>query len=609
MFRIQRKVGFPRKVVAYYLLFCLVAICWLTAGVLVTSHTILSSRTANASLAKLGKTASALEISYLRDGKEKLNSVLQRAKENASLAYASIISPAGFYLAHTSNQLVGKPAVKPTGSLLKWGNVTGIRHVDSQGRILKEYQVPLVTNGQTLGTLHIAVEEPSIWGTFLTTARMTPIAVLLPFALVILGAFVISKLTQSVEGINSQLTKIGYQSPGTPFNPQSVSAKDVASLGWNRLVDLIEHLRKEAGNDDLNTRLADAIATRKKNEHVEILQNLSDGIAVTDSEGRIKFANRAISALLNNDSLPDEIEGTNIGDFLRDAEGTDEKLAEMLSPSSAGHAKIAEIKSQSNSVNRVLRIARQPLQGNVAKGQVWSLRDITQQKLAESMRDEFIDTATHELRTPLSNIKAYAETLVTCDTIEIEQQKEFCNIINSEVTRLARFVDDLLSISSMEVGSLSAERQKVDTARMFEEVIDKVQPLLDKKDIEFEVRLPAKMHDLHLDKDKMVAVVVNLLGNAGKYTPEGGRVALKVNLDENHLHIAVEDTGVGISEEELPHVFDKFFRSDDPRVQEESGTGLGLSLAREVVHMHGGDITVESVINQGSTFTVTLPVE
>ena len=234
---------------------------------------------------------------------------------------------------------------------------------------------------------------------------------------------------------------------------------------------------------------------------------------------------------------------------------------------------------------------------------------MTQQKLAEKMRDQFIDTATHELRTPLSNIKAYAETMVTCDTIDVEEQKEFCNIINSEVTRLARFVDDLLSISSMEMGSLNIDKQKVETARLFAEVLDKVEPLMQQKDITFFAELPEKMREVRLDKDKFIAVLVNLLGNAAKYTPTGGRVTLRVRLDDAQLQVAVEDSGVGIAEEELPKVFEKFFRSADPRVQDETGTGLGLSLANEVMRMHGGEITVKSELNQGSTFTVSIPAE
>ncbi|MCA9261797.1 MAG: hypothetical protein KDA61_21415, partial [Planctomycetales bacterium] len=187
--------------------------------------------------------------------------------------------------------------------------------------------------------------------------------------------------------------------------------------------------------------------------------------------------------------------------------------------------------------------------------------------------------------------------------------KEFCNIINGEVTRLARFVDDLLSISSMEVGTLTADLRPVDLERLFEEATAKVRPVMQRKDIAFSVNLPPKLPAAQIDKDKMAAVLVNLLGNAAKYTPENGRVELHASCEDNVLRIAVKDSGPGIAPEELPLVFDKFFRSADPRVQAEVGTGLGLSLAREVVRMHNGDIFAESEVGVGSTFTVTLPLE
>jgi signal transduction histidine kinase len=120
--------------------------------------------------------------------------------------------------------------------------------------------------------------------------------------------------------------------------------------------------------------------------------------------------------------------------------------------------------------------------------------------------------------------------------------------------------------------------------------------------------LPEKLPKLKLDKDKIVATLVNLLGNAAKYTPEGGQVHFKVHPKENVLQIDVEDSGFGISAEELPRIFDKFFRSSDPRVQEQSGSGLGLSLVQEVVRLHGGKISVQSDLNKGTRFTVTLPM-
>jgi two-component system phosphate regulon sensor histidine kinase PhoR len=282
----------------------------------------------------------------------------------------------------------------------------------------------------------------------------------------------------------------------------------------------------------------------------------------------------------------------------------------LLSPENRDRAVVTELTREENGQRRVARVARHPIcfvNGPKKEAHVWSIRDVTQQKLAEEMRDQFVDTATHELRTPLANIKAYAETLALTEMIDIEQQKQFLNTINSEASRLARFVDDLLSVSSMELGSLSLNKTVTDLGRMLNEVVVKVRPQIDEKGQTFETKFPEKLPEPELDKDKIAAVLVNLLGNAVKYTPEGGRVALRVNVTDHQIEMSIEDTGVGIAEDELPKVFDKFFRSQDPRVQQETGTGLGLALAQEVVRLHGGQITVESELNKGSTFSVILP--
>ena len=239
---------------------------------------------------------------------------------------------------------------------------------------------------------------------------------------------------------------------------------------------------------------------------------------------------------------------------------------------------VTEIKRSGEGSDRYLRLARYPIRTEVTaggNGHIWTIRDITQQKLADKMRDEFLDSATHELRTPLANIRAYAETLALSDMMEVEQQKEFCNTINEEATRLARLIDDLLSVSSMEAGSLSITRKNTEVDRMLRDVAKKVRGQMDQKSITFETMLSEKLPELPLDKDKISTSLVNLLGNAAKYTPAGGRVALKARVDESKLLIEIEDTGIGISEEELPKVFGKFFRSDDQRVREITGTGLG----------------------------------
>ena len=241
-------------------------------------------------------------------------------------------------------------------------------------------------------------------------------------------------------------------------------------------------------------------------------------------------------------------------------------------------------------------------------GYVWTVRDVTQQRLAEQSRTQFVDTATHELRTPLANIKAYAETLMLSEIANPEQQKEFLNTINSEATRLARFIDDLLSVSSMEVGTLTVTKQDTELARLLSDVIGKVRPQFDQKRITLEISLPQKLENASIDKDKVAASLVNVLGNAVKYTPAGGRVVFRAIVIDNQLQIIVEDSGVGISKDDLPLIFDKFYRSHDPRVQAEPGTGLGLSLSREVLRLHGGELRIQSEFDKGTKVTVVLPL-
>jgi two-component system phosphate regulon sensor histidine kinase PhoR len=259
----------------------------------------------------------------------------------------------------------------------------------------------------------------------------------------------------------------------------------------------------------------------------------------------------------------------------------------------------------------VIRVARVPQSSGHAQqstSHVWSVRDITQQKLADQMREQFVNAATHELRTPLTNIKAYAETLALSETMDVEQQKSFCNTINEEVSRLSRFVDDLLYLSRMEVGSTPVNPKIASLERVLREAAAKVRPQMDQKKILFDVELPPKLPELVLDKDKITIALVNLLGNAAKYTPATGRVRLHVEVKERNLLIDVEDSGIGISVADLPKILEKFFRSSDPRVQEQTGSGLGLSLTNEIVRLHGGKLTVQSELNKGSRFTVTLPM-
>lgn len=387
----------------------------------------------------------------------------------------------------------------------------------------------------------------------------------------------------------------------------------IETAGWNRMVELMRD--RNVAETALHTSSYCDSSLRS------LVEELPDGIAWTDDDGRMVYANPILSELLSDFRLQQSCEPSQLPlNFAKDdgALATEhrrvleQRLLSLIgsNPERLLRPGVETLTGFSSTGDRVLRVARQRRRtsSGSSPGMIWTIRDVTQQRLAERMRDEFLDSATHELRTPLANIKAYAETLVLSDQLEIAQQREFCNTINSEATRLARLIDDMLSISSMEVGGLSIDCRNTELDRLVRDVAANVRPSMESKKQNFNVVLGEKLSEMSLDADKFATVLVNLLGNASKYTPVGGSVTFRVRREDGYVLFEVEDTGVGIAEEELPRVFDRFFRSSDPRVQNETGTGLGLAMTQELVRLHGGTISVRSKLNQGTCFIVKLPV-
>ncbi|MEO0529829.1 MAG: ATP-binding protein [Planctomycetota bacterium] len=595
------QLGFPRKVVALYLLFCLGAVLLLATGVVFAVEALLKSQATGDALSQVGKLAAAIEMDHLKNDGEQAQSLVTKARADSRLSYCAVIGLDERFIAHSDQSLVGAVAVMPVGAQLRWGSIDGVRFRDESDRLVSEYRTPLEVDNDAVGTLVCAVAVPGWQGVLAGLGQHAPIVILAPVGLIGLGGWWLRKTTRPLAAIEERLSAMARLPHNASAQVDPVSASSLAAVGWNRLAAQQAELQQTArtGSEE---KLKHLVAAATGGKSRAALESLSEGIAVTNAEGRIDFANRAIAALLSDQ---DSLEGEVLEELL---ETLSPESAEKVAASNPNTETITELPLGNEGSERVLRLARAPIAGEVDGGHVWTVRDVTQQKLAEASRDQFIDTATHELRTPLANIKAYAETLAMCDMSDVEQQKEFCNTINTEATRLARFVDDLLSISSIEVGTLGIDRRNVDVRRLLEEAADKVRPLMQKKSLTFEVNLAEKLGEASLDKDKVLGLVVNLLGNAAKYTPNGETVTLTaVKQEDKSYKIDVSDTGIGIAEHEQAKVFDKFFRSDNPEIKDEVGTGLGLSLAREIARLHRGDLTLTSTLGEGSTFTAVLP--
>ena len=436
--------------------------------------------------------------------------------------------------------------------------------------------------------------------------RLAPLTVIVPLMILVMGGVILRRTIWLNAQIEDQLRRIATVSSSAELALQPITDPELAAVGWNII---LERVASTVTLASLESRLSESLTGLKQRKFEQILNSMPDGVAVTDAEGRVILANNALAALLKGETDESPPIGLCMEKLLalstaKDAETLEQKLRQT------SHAAVFDLKHSDDTSDGVLRISRYPLVDQDGSGteHLWSVRDVTQQRLAEEMRNQFVITATHELRTPLSNIKAYAETLAVHEDIDVEQQREFYNTIIAEATRLSRFVDELLNVNQMEAGAMSLAQHETDLERLLADVIEHVQPNMIEKRINFEALIPAKLPKLHVDKDKIIASLVNLLGNAAKYTPDEGRVRLHVDVGKNQIQFHVEDSGIGIAEDELPKVFEKFFRSADERVRENPGSGLGLAFTHEVARLHGGTVVVHSELNKGSKFTMTLPI-
>ncbi|HEX4413650.1 MAG TPA: ATP-binding protein [Lacipirellulaceae bacterium] len=611
MFAKNFQIRLPRRIAAYFLLFGVAALVWLAIGAVYVASLVTDGRSESASLRSLGRGSDRITLAYLKNKSVDLQPLMAEIRGQTGADYCAVVSPTGEYAAHSNLEQKGKGAEEVGSVTERWGEVQRVEYMNNHGLTIHEYRCPLKAGDQSFGVLRLGIARRDLWSYLRASAQFAPLALFGPACCMVAGAVLLNRMVRPVADIEQQLHQVATSPSLESCQWREVPNVGAAAIGWNRVV----HEKLSADRGALQHKIQQSLEQGKQGRLAAVLNSVPDGIATTDSAGRLTYNNKPMAVILELNDLPQgeaadpDAAASTMTEHLQKSWQLPESDP-LLADENRDRPVVTEVTRDEHGQRRIARIARYPVAGATGNqdAHVWTIRDVTQQKLAEEMRDQFVDTATHELRTPLANIKAYAETLALADMIDIEQQKQFLNTINSEATRLARFVDDLLSVSSMELGSLSLNKQVTDLTRMLNEVLVKVKPQMEEKQLTFEVAFPEKMPEPDLDKDKISAVLVNLLGNAVKYTPANGRVLFRVHTTDKQIEISVQDTGVGIAPDEVSKVFEKFFRSPDPRVQEQTGTGLGLALANEVVRLHGGKIEVESEINKGSTFTVLLPL-
>ena len=240
-------------------------------------------------------------------------------------------------------------------------------------------------------------------------------------------------------------------------------------------------------------------------------------------------------------------------------------------------------------------------------GIVLVFRDVSRERQLDRMKDDFISSVSHELRTPLTSIKAYTETILHDFDMPDETRHQFLCIIDEESNRLANLIEELLEISRLESGTVKILQEPVDIGTLVRQISSALQPLADKKGIQLSIDVDEELGELLGDNGKIQSAITNLVGNAIKFTPDGGRVCICVRKNVDELVIKVSDTGIGIPKDALSKIFERFYRVPHPGKQ-IPGTGLGLAIVKKIVALHDGRIEVESELNRGTTFTIFLPL-
>jgi two-component system phosphate regulon sensor histidine kinase PhoR len=273
--------------------------------------------------------------------------------------------------------------------------------------------------------------------------------------------------------------------------------------------------------------------------------------------------------------------------------------------------KVVEVRLPGQPRDQVLELHASPLRdaGGSPAGAVVVLHDITELRRLETLRREFVANVSHELKTPLTAICGLVETLLDDGGMDHDTQRRFLDKVQRQADRLATLVRDLLTLSRVEAEEATIERTRLDLREPILDSLRGLQPTAEEKRITLEHSAPEGPVAISGERETLRQAVDNLLDNAVKYTPAGGRVWLRLRVEDQTAVIEVEDTGIGIEPRDQRRVFERFYRVDKARSRELGGTGLGLSIVKHVALAHGGEVSVESAPGKGSRFMIRLPLD
>ncbi len=470
-----------------------------------------------------------------------------------------------------------------------------------------EFSKPIFEGSRKVGTIRLGLQLSPL--SLFSRERMTLVALMAYFviAALILGYYGILRQLKPLRNINKSLPEDQNLTAASPREAGDSDLKmviDDMETSFRAVLTQIHRLKEE--NLALVSRLG--LTTFDRRHIASILDAISFGIIVTDAQENIVYINQYMLNLIckKREDVLDRplatvIENPEILSYT--AQQDNILRTKALKPVEIDLPEL----SPGESFQVVLNYLTDS--GHELTGKMIAIRNISAAKRAEESQQEFIAHVAHELLTPLTNIKSYSEMLMDGEVSDREMQREFYNTINAETSRLSRLIQTLLNISKIEMGSLTINKSLVRTDWFLEGCLASIEATARDKHLTIEKRMPDNFPSLFADKELLQGAIINILGNALKYTPEQGKITFAISDQDDAATFEVIDTGYGIDKEDLPHVFEKFYRSSNKEITDQMGSGLGLAITAEIVRLHGGHIDMQSELGVGTHVTIRIPKE
>ena len=523
---------------------------------------------------------------------EEFQQELLKTVSNAVGIQGNILNAAGDTVASTTVTQGPYPTYTDQSIIAAMNGMTSFstqkKSADAFG-LLREwmsYAVPVTgADGTTSYIIYTRLDASDMQTSLNETTKTIIMAVAMALVLAAIMGYVFA---QTLTGPILALTK-GAKSLAEGDMSQSLKVRSTDEIG--QLTSSFNYMAEELAKNMSEI-------SREKNRLEILLHNMSDGVISFDKDGNLMLANAAAANMLHVEEM-----NMSFTDFIREYDINSGVYLDM---------------GNEPSKTVTFPVGKQFINANFSpyydkkgeiEGLVVVLQDITEQKKLDDMRKEFVANVSHELRTPLTTVKSYTETLLDGAMEEEELAKEFLTIINSEADRMAFLVRDLLQLTRFDNKQVRLDMTEIEMNDFLSMTVRQNKIHAEAKSQQLSFEPYPHMVVVHGDRDRVGQVVNNIVTNAIKYSLEQATIRIFITEDEQYFKINVKDTGMGISREDLPRIFERFYRVDKARSRAMGGTGLGLAIAKEIMETHGGKLTAESEYGKGTTMTMWFPKE